>query len=238
VGGTRWNVGRRLLLPPRLISALLLIIAGWLIYWFINADLFYIRNIQVEGDWRLSEAELLLVSGLDGINVFWTDTQAAARAIEALPDVQSAQVRCRLPANCVVKLVERPVSLVWRQGDAEVWIGADGVVVPARGELPNAIVLDAAGSAALKPGNQFDPTLLTAIEELERLQPSVRVYQYSDRFELGFENQYGWSVRLGSGEEIGTKLALSRTLTDYLLSRGVVPRFIDVRYPATPYYGE
>jgi cell division septal protein FtsQ len=217
---------------------LLLIVAGWLIYWFINADLFYIHNIQVEGDWRLSEAELLRVSGLEGINVFWTDTQAAARAIEALPDVQSAQVGCRLPANCVVKLVERPVSLVWRQGDAEVWIGADGVVVPARGELPNAIVLDAARSAALKPGDQFDPTLLVALEELERRQPAVRVYQYSDRFELGFENRYGWPVRLGNGDEIVTKLALSQNLADYLLSQGIVPRFIDVRYLETPYYGE
>jgi hypothetical protein len=55
---------------------------------------------------------------------------------------------------------------------------------------------------------------------------------------LGFENEYGWPIRLGNGEEIGTKLALSRTLTDYLLSRGVAPRFIDVRYLDTPYYGE
>lgn len=225
-------------LSPRLISASLLVVAGWLVYWFVSADLFYIRGVQVEGNWRLPAADLATISGLEGVNIFWADTRAAERALEVLSDVESVRVTCGLPADCVIHLVERPASLVWRQGDAQVWIGTDGVAIPARGELPNAVVLDAVGSTALKPGDRLAPTLVAAVQELERLQPEVRAYQYSDRYGLSFKNSYGWPVRLGDGQEIATKLNLVQALADYLLDQGIAPAFVDVRYPAAPYYGE
>ncbi len=222
--------------PPRLFSASLLIVAGWLLYWFCTADTFYIHGARIEGNWRLPDKELLALSGLDGVNVFWADTQAAAQAIGALPDVKSARVSCSLPANCVIRLSERKALLVWRQGEAQVWVGADGVAVRARGNLPNAVVLDAAGSKALMPGDRLEETLVSAVGELERLQPSVRVYGYSEHYGLSFRNARGWLVRLGSGEEITARLMLVRALTDYLSSQGIEPAFIDVRYLEAPYY--
>lgn len=233
---TRIRPALRVRLPTRLFSAILLIAAGWLIFWFSNADIFYIDKIEVRGHWRLPEAELFATSGLEGVNVFWADTQLAVTRLESLPDVLSADVRCSLPANCTVKIAERPASLVWRQGDAEVWIGADGVAVPARGEMPNAIVLDAAGSAALRPGDQIDPALLAAVQELEQLQPEVRVYRYSNRYGLMFDNGYNWPVRLGDGNQVATKLVLSRTISEHLLEQGIVPAYVDVRFPEAPYY--
>ena len=233
--GAKRQVNWRLL-PPRLVSASLLVVAGWLLYWFSSGDTFYVHSVRVEGHWRLPEDELLAMSGLQGVNVFWADTQAAVRAIEALPDVESARVRCALPAHCVISLVEREAVLVWLQGEAQVWIGADGVAVPARGNLPNAIVLDAAGSRALRPGDQLDTALVAAVQELERLQPSIRVYGYSDRYGLIFEDASGWLVRLGHDGKVAAKLALLHTVTDYLSSQGTVPAFIDVRYPQAPYY--
>ncbi len=222
--------------PPRLFSASLLIVAGWLLYWFCTADTFYIHGARIEGNWRLPDKELLALSGLDGVNVFWADTQAAVQAIEALPDVKSARINCNLPANCVIRLVERKAVLVWRQGEAQVWVGADGVAVRARGDLPNAVVLDAAGSAALMPGDRLDATLVSAVRELEQLQPSVRVYGYSDHYGLSFRNARGWLVRLGGGEDVTARLALVRALMEYLLGQGIEPAFIDVRYLQAPYY--
>ena len=99
-----------------------------------------------------------------------------------------------------------------------------------------AIVLDAAGSRALKPGDRLDAALVSAVQELERLQPSVRVYGYSDRYGLIFENASGWLVRLGHDGKVVAKLGLVHTLTDYLSNQGIVPAFIDVRYPQAPYY--
>jgi cell division septal protein FtsQ len=220
----------------RWVSGLLLVVLGWLVYWFTSADIFYIRRLQVEGNWRLPEAELLAISGLEGVNVFWANTGAAERVIEALPDVASARVRCTLPARCVVTLVERPASLVWRQGDAQVWIGADGVVVPARGDLPNAIVLDASGSTALRPGDRLSPDLVAAVKALERSQPEIRVYQYSDRYGLSFRDTHGWLIRLGQGQEIERQLTVLDALAEHLQRQGIAPSFVDVRFPEAPYY--
>lgn len=234
-GGARRQISWRQA-PPRLVSASLLIVAGWLLYWFCTADTFYIHGARIEGNWRLPDDELLALSGLEGVNVFWADTQAAVLALEALPDVKSARISCSLPANCVISVVERKALLVWRQGEAQVWVGADGVAVRARGDLPNAVVLDAAGSKALMPGDRLDATLVSAVGELEQLQPSVRVYGYADHYGLSFRNARGWLVRLGNGEDVATHLALLRTLTEYLVSQGIEPALIDVRYLEAPYY--
>jgi len=223
---------------PRLINAFLLVVAGWLLYWFSNGDLFYVDSLQIEGGRRLPEAELMSIAGLEGVNIFWIDTRVAERVLEALPEVESARVRCSLPAKCVVHLVEKQALIVWRQGDAEVWIAADGTVIPARGELPNAIVLDAVEGTALRPGDQLDPTLVAAVKDLERLQPEVRSYQYTDRYGLSFRNTYGWLVRLGHGQQAEAKLNLMRALADYLVDQGITPAFIDVRFPEAPYYVE
>jgi cell division septal protein FtsQ len=222
----------------RLLSAALIALAGWLIYWFGSADLFYIRDLQVKGNERVSHAELMQASALAGINIFWVNPQDAEEALEALPDVASARVHCSLPADCLVELVERPVVFVWRQGDARVWIAADGTVVLARGDLPNAVVFDAVGSTALKPGDSLDLTLVSAVQQLERLQPDVRLYQYSDQYGLTFQHARGWQVRLGNGEAIETKVNLSHTLEAFLEGQGIGPAFVDVRYPEAPYYGE
>lgn len=228
----------RSLVSPQMISALLLVVAGWLLYWFSNADVFYTRGLQVTGNERVPEAELMAISGLEGVNIFWVDTYAVEQVIEALPDIVSADVRCSLPADCVIDLAERPALFVWRQGDAQVWIAPDGMVLPARGDLPDALVLNAVGSTALKPGDNLDLTLVAAVEELERLQPDVRRYEYSDQYGLSFRNPSDWLIRLGDGREIVTKLNLVQALTDYLSSQDIAPAFVDVRFPEAPYYSE
>jgi hypothetical protein len=111
-------------------------------------------------------------------------------------------------------------------------------VLRARGELPNAIVLDAVDSTALKPGDRLDIDIVTGVEELARRQPEVREYQYSDEYGLSFQSDYGWSIRLGDGREIETKLRLAAVLTDWISNQGVPTSYIDVRYPEAPYLGE
>jgi cell division septal protein FtsQ len=225
-------------LPARLISSVLLISMVWLMYWFSSDEAFYVHSLRVSGSERFSEAELMRIGGLDGLHIFWVDTKAVERTLELLPDFASVNVRCGLPADCVINVTERMPLFVWRQGDARIWIGGDGTVLPARGDLPEAIVIDGVGSKALRPGDQLSQDLVTAVEALARLQPDVRAYQYSDLYGLSFRNAHGWLVRLGEGPEIETKLQVLDALTEHLASQGVEPVFLDVRYPAAPYYEE
>ncbi len=223
-------------LPWHWVSGLLLVVSIWAVYWFANSSSFYIGQVEVEGNGRLSEAEILTLSQLSGMNVFWADTAQAVQRIEALPDVESAGVRCRLPAHCVIHVVERKPVLVWRQGEAHIWIGADGVAVAARGRLPNTTVLEAVGTTALKPGDRLDPKIIQAIQAMQALRPEVQVYQYSDHYGLMFSPSPNQTVRLGDGDRIAAKLAIMDALTKKLLDQGVRPSLIDVRYPEAPYY--
>jgi cell division septal protein FtsQ len=224
--------------PARLISAALLIAAVLAVYWFISSDEFYVQRIQVTGGERLSEAELISVSSLEGVNIFWVDTRIVGQALEELPYVASASVGCRLPANCGIQLVERKPLFVWRQGDAQAWIGTDGTVLPKRGDLPEATVLNATGSTALKAGDQVEHDLVTAVTELQLLKPEVRVFEYTDRHGLSFRSTQGWLVRLGKGPEMETKLKVLDALTRHLVDQSIVPAFVDVRFPDAPYFGE
>jgi cell division septal protein FtsQ len=224
--------------PARLLSLLLLITSGWLFYWFSTNEMFYVRSVQVEGSERVQEAELLSISDLDGINIFWVDTRAAEMAIEELPDIASARVRCGLPADCTLHLVERQPLFVWLQGDARAWIGADGTVLPARGDFDEAIVLDAGTSTALKPGDQVDLELVTAVEQLHKLNPEIRTYQFSKEYGLTYRNVHGWMVRLGLEPPMEAKLGVLEVLTEHLVSQGITPSFVDVRYPEAPFYRE
>lgn len=227
------NQGRS---PARLLSVLLLIAASWIFYWFGTNEMFYVRGLRVEGSERVDEAELMLTSGLAGINIFWVDTRAAEQAIEELPDIASARVHCSLPADCAVHLVERKPLFVWLQGDARAWIGTDGMVLPARGDFAEAIVLEASASTALRPGDQVDLDLVTAVEQLQRLRPEIPMYQFSDEYGLSFRNAHGWLVRLGGGPQMETKLRVLDALTEHLATQGIAPAFVDVRFPEAPYY--
>lgn len=225
-------------LPVRPISAFLLIVAAWLVYWFSSEDMFYIQSIQVTGSKRLTEAELMGISGLEGVNIFWVDTRVVEETIEEMPDIASARVHCGLPADCVIDLVERQPLFVWLQGQAKAWIGSDGTVLPARGDLSDALVLNASGSTALKPGDRVGSELVTAVTELQRLKPEIRVYDYSNEYGLSFRNSHGWQVRLGKGPEMEAKLKVLDALTQYLAGHGIVPSFVDVRFPDAPFYRE
>lgn len=227
---------QKLSFPTRWMSGVLLVLCAWSVYWFANASTFYIHQVQVEGTSRLSEAEVLNLSALQGVNVFWADTAQATRLIEALPDVESARVRCQLPGRCVINIVERHPALIWRQGEAHIWVGEDGVAVPARGKLPDAIVLESVGTTALKPGDRLDPEIIQAIHAMQALRPQVRVLEYSERYGLMFSIGPDQKVRLGDGSRIATKLAILEALNERLLDQGIRPSLIDVRYPEAPYF--
>jgi cell division septal protein FtsQ len=200
--------------------------------------MFYVQNIEVTGNDRLAEAELLAMSGLQGVNIFWVDTRVVEQALAELPDVASVRVSCSLLADCGIHLVERKPFLVWRQGNAEAWIGEDGVVLPARGDLQDATVLDATGRTALRPGDQVAPELVTAVADLKRLIPEVRLYEYTEDNGLSFQSSHGWRVQLGAGTEIEPKLKALDVLTNHLVDHGIAPTLVDVRFPEAPYYRE
>jgi len=220
----------------RLLAALLLLFAGWVIYAMFDSANFYVYDVEVRGQEAVSSEEVYAASGLEGLSVFWVDPATIARRVETLPNVRTAQVKVRLPARVIVSVEERVPQLIWQTGEARWWVDADGIVVPPRAELPGALTIIDTDAQPVSPGQSLGPSIVEATDSLRRLLPDLKEMYYSETTGISFTTGEGWPVYLGDGRDMDAKLTILVTLRKDLLARGVKPEFIDVRFVERPFY--
>jgi hypothetical protein len=59
---------------------------------------------------------------------------------------------------------------------------------------------------------------------------------YSHTTGISFTTREGWPVYLGDGKNMEAKLTILVALRQDLMTRGVSPEFIDVRFVERPFY--
>jgi len=150
--------------------------------------------------------------------------------------VRSAQVVTQLPAHVWITIEESAQAIVWRTGDAEWWVDADGVIVPPRAELPDALTIIDTDAQPVWPGQRVAAPVLDAVRALRHWLPDLTVMDYSHSKGIGFHTQEGWSIFVGDETAMDTKLTILVALRKQLLAQGVTPQFIDVRYVDRPFY--
>jgi cell division protein FtsQ len=220
----------------RLLSGLLLLCLLGGIYFIFTSDIFYVYGATVTGTQLLSPGQIYAISGLDGISVFWINPEHIARLVESLPEVRQARVETVLPNQVVIIIEERRPVALWQSGDTRLWVSADGVLLPAHGDLPNAFLIVDADGQAVRPGDHIEAGFLTAALGLRELMPERAVIQFTRAWGISFQSSEGWRVYLGSGDDMAAKLAVLRALRQDILSRGEHLQFVDLRFPDRPYY--
>lgn len=223
----RWSVGRTLL-----IVALLLGVGG---LWLTFSPRFYILQVEVEGAQRVSPEEVFAASGLERLHILWVNPKEAARRIvEEIPSVVSASVSCRLPADCIIRVVESPMLATWRVGDNLFWVDQAGGVVPATEPLAEGWQIT--GPLPVEEDGRVDGKVIEALVELERLGISPQPVMYREGRGLVLADEEGWRVIVGEGSGMAERMAVYAQVKEYLLVNGIRPRFVDVRFPRAPYY--
>jgi cell division protein FtsQ len=220
----------------RLIGVLLLVILGWATYVIFNSPGFYISEIEVQGNASVTAAEVYAVSELEDVSIFWVNPAEIAARVETLPNVKSAQVKVRLPARITIAIQERQPELVWQTGDTRWWVDTQGTIMPYRADLGDALTIIDIESQPISSNQELDPTILEAAYSLRRLLPDLRVMHYSRATGISFQTPEGWPVHLGDGQDMDAKLTILVTLRKDLLTRGVAPEFIDIRFVESPFY--
>jgi cell division septal protein FtsQ len=220
----------------RLMAALLLVILGWATYAIFDSPNFYVYGAEVQGNTAVTPDEVYAASGLEGMSVFWVDPAAVATRLESLPNVRSARVQVRWPARAIISIEERTPVLIWQTGEARWWVDAEGVIVPPRSDLSEAVTIIDTDAEPLSPGQRLDPSILEAAQALRRLLPELPVMHYSHTTGISFTTREGWPVYLGDGQNMEAKLTILVALRKELLARGVSPEFIDVRFVERPFY--
>ena len=216
-------------------------------------EAFYVYHPAVLGNERVSSAEVITASQLEGLHVLWLQPEQVVASLRAnLPELRAAFVWCSLPAECTIQVEERRPTFEWRQGQTRTWIDAEGMVFPARGQSPGLPVVEVAPNVtALLPGQRADSGLVSAMLALARdsivhnrarqagALPEVKSYRFTAEHGIEFSDPKGnWPVYLGVGPDVAARVAMWKSLSASLASRNVKPKFVDVHYANAPFYGK
>ncbi len=221
------------------------VVAGSLALWLTWDSRFYVYGAEIEGTRRISPAEIFRGSGLDGLHILWARSATIeARLLDEFPSLESAEVRCQLPATCGIRVTERQPRVLWQDQENVWWIDEEGAIFLAEDGAP---VLEPAegvsgrwavtGSLPRGDDGNLDEPVRVALTELWAGGRDVpTVFDYTPDRGLSFVDQHGWRVFVGRGSGMDERLRALERLTDHLRSQGMAPEFVDVRFPRAPYY--
>jgi cell division septal protein FtsQ len=139
----------------------------------------------------------------------------------------------------VITVEERLPEVLWQTGDQIWWIDSEGVFVPPR-EEPSMTqgrlrIIDQDHTAA-PSRKQVDVALVHSVQLIHNQLPEVETLYYSQQFGLSYRTAEGWPVYLGESHNMEAKLLVANSVRSDLLTRDVIPTFIDVRNPLRAIY--
>ena len=153
------------------VNALALGLLVWALVWLFVSDRFYVYQIAVEGNQRVSTEAIVSTSGIQGYSIFWINArQVAANIIESLPPVRHVRVRYSLPNSVTLTIEEQGEQVMWLVAGKRYWVDDDGHFHPAQeGDDPKLLVKD------IRPGlpTEVDTSALAAARQLTYLLPQV-----------------------------------------------------------------
>ncbi len=205
--------------------------------WVAFSPLFVVHEVEVTGAGRVAAAAVVSASGLDGRHVLGVNRRAAAaRIVAQLPAVERARVACGLPARCTVTVVERAPLLAWETTEGLLWMDAAGATSPAGEPLAERWLVS--GPLPVGEDGRVDAAVLVGLAELEQLGIRPGRVAYVTGRGLVLPDPAGWRVVVGQGTGMEQRLRVYAAVRAHLLESGIHPRFVDVRFPAAPYYSE
>jgi len=204
-------------------------------------EAFYIYKPAVLGNERVSSAEIVTASQIEGLHVLWLQPERVEASLRTnLPELRAVFVWCSLPAECTIQVEERRPAFEWKQGQTRTWIDAEGMVFPARGHSPDMPMIEVAPNvSALLPGQHAESGLVSAMLALAGALPEVKSYRFTVEHGIEFNDpKANWPVYVGVGSDVAARVAMWKSLATSLASRNIKPKFVDVHYASAPFYGK
>jgi cell division septal protein FtsQ len=220
---------------------LLVLLAGVAIVLF-SSDAFFVFDIEVVGNGRVSSQEIFWGSGLAdrAWSIFFLDPREIEdRVLRDVRGIKAAKVQCYLPSRVIIQVEERRPDVVWKTGDKRYWVDDEGVILDmVDGESEEAIVVHDLDKRPLIPDDRLSPEITQEIQRLQYLLPEVNAFQYSEATGVSLFHEGGWPVYFGSSEDLEVKVAIMRALVQEIASSGIEVEYVDVRFSRSPYIKE
>jgi cell division protein FtsQ len=247
----------------RAVSLMMVLMMATSLVLIWKAPVFQVKEVEAEGLKRLTVGDLNAVMGTFGSSVFAINPNSLKEALtQAFPELAETSVKINLPANVKVLVKEREPVIAWTQDGSEVWVDAEGVSFPPRGNPEIALVrveghgtrpgitstTQTAQEQNLPPGTpstamaaypsmRLTPKLVAALTTLGAKMPADTLLVYDSEHGLGWNDPNGWEVYFGAeDQDMEMKLKVYQTLVEHLQSEGIQPALISVEYVHAPYY--
>ncbi|MFC2065345.1 cell division protein FtsQ/DivIB, partial [Chloroflexota bacterium] len=216
------NTSSELTLPefgPRWLSAILVVLMGflWITLW--NSDAFVITGAELSGNVRLVDSDINAVLPAIGESIFLSTPEQIEKDLAIIfPDIESIDVRIGFPNKVGITIQERTPAVIWIHPDgSKNWIDIHGFTFPIRGEVGGLVTITSFGDPPIQNGLTNDgqetnfknepinipyiqPAQISNIIELNKLAPVGAEFSYSPKYGLGWKDPQGW--RGGSPKEV------------------------------------
>ncbi len=226
----------------------------------LTAPGFKVETYALKGITRISPVDIEAALKLTGRSIFEMDPQQINRTLQAaFPELTGIKVFIGFPRTVAIGASERIPLLAWYVDDSVEWIDAEGVIMPARGDLPDLVTvrsnihppstLYAIEGLDLKQGfftiqlnpangiKKIEPQILQAILTLGARLPAHTLLIFDEMRGLGWKDMRGHDVYLGfSLENVDQKIVMVNAIESQLEKQGIRPAMISVEYLHQPYF--
>jgi len=137
-------VKKRLRPGWRMISMLFISLFAYALYTAWQSPEYRISSVELSGIQRLNEEEILNLMNLNGRHIFAVEPESIRERItSAFPELKDVRVIVSLPARVEIRIIERKPMIAWKTNDDLLWIDTEGYLIPARGESPDMLTIQA-----------------------------------------------------------------------------------------------
>jgi cell division protein FtsQ len=229
----------------RLFSALIAIALAGLMYYLWSAPTFRVQAAEVSGAQRVSAGDINMVLGISDEPIFLLNPEHLRQNVQkAFPEMAAITVEVKLPSTVQVTVQERQPVLLWQPPNrSPLWVDAEGVAFPPRGEVGPLVTVEGQfmtttvttmGAETLP---RLNPKLVAAVLALSKQAPEGVTLVYDPEHGMGWQDPRGWQAYFGLDiENMDVKLKEYQALVDKLMNDGVTPALISVEFTHAPYY--
>ena len=230
---------------PRVLSVLtylvVLISAGWLLYYSVVSPYFQVQDIAVSGTKLLDPAQVQDTSGVLGSNALLIRTEAVEQSVLKITAAREARAEVTLGGKVAIDVAERTPLVQWQAREGSFLVDKEGVVFGQYApQAPLVVVRDIDGPA-MEIGSRVDPAVLTSVSLLDSTLPAKagfrpEWYDYSRASGISVQMVDGPRIIFGDADDLDAKLSALGAVVDHLQASKYRAESIDLRFRGRPTY--